>query len=68
MAKKVDGRASGLVQQEYLTLPARTGDGQKETEPFCEICHEHQRALSPWNKRDSSGCSILKHARINKPE
>ena len=42
---------SYLVQQGYLH-PARIGDGQKKLEPFREICHGHQRALSPWNKRE----------------
>ena len=28
----------GLVQQGYLHS-ARTGEGQKKLEPFCEICH-----------------------------
>jgi len=41
---------SGLVQQGYLH-PARTSDGQKKMKPFRE-CHGHQRALSPWNKRE----------------
>jgi len=39
-----DGRPSGLVQQGYLH-PKRTGDGLKEMETFCEICHGHQRAF-----------------------
>jgi len=31
--------------------PLYIGDGQDEMDTFREICHGHQRALSPWGKR-----------------
>jgi len=50
--KKMVKRSSRLVQQGYRQQPLQIGDGQDEMDTFCEICHGHQWALSPWSNRE----------------
>jgi len=62
LIKQVCFRHNGWQEQERKTEkkmdrrqgyqhPLRIGDGQEEMDTFLEICHGHQRALSPWSKK-----------------
>jgi len=53
----MDGRLSRLVQQGYRHFFAM--DRMKIMDQFREICHGHQRALSPWSKKERERVTVF---------